>query len=374
MTRKAKARLLWAGLFLLALGLCLFWFARQNAETSLQTFAMGSYVRQTAWGPGGKAAMEAASQAAADLENRISWRREGDIAKMNSQAGGEPVTVDESTYTGELLEELLELCERSGGALDITIGPVSRLWDFDGEPRVPGEDELKEALALVGHTKLSMESEEYMYGEDRADGSHMDCLGTRYRVSLTEAGMALDLGALGKGAACDAAAEAYRQAGVRGAVAAVGGSVGLYGEKPGGKAFRVSVRDPKGDQAGSLGVLELPGGYVSTSGSYEKYFEQNGEKYHHILDPRTGYPAESGLVSVTVWCPPEMDWKWPGALSDGLATACFVLGLEDGQKLLEGYGAEGIFVDGDGAIAVTPGLEGRFSLTAPGYHREADAP
>lgn len=374
MTRKAKARLLWAGLFLLTLGLCLFWFARQNAETSLQTFAMGSYVRQTAWGPGGKAAMEAASQAAAELENRISWRREGDIAKMNSQAGGEPVTVDESTAIGELLDELLELCERSGGALDITIGPVSRLWDFDGEPRVPGEDELKEALALVGHTKLSMESEEYMYGEDRADGSHMDCLGTRYRVSLKEPGMALDLGAVGKGAACDAAAASYRQAGVRGAVAAVGGSVGLYGEKPGGKAFRVSVRDPKGDQAGSLGVLELPGGYVSTSGSYEKYFEQNGERYHHILDPRTGYPAESGLVSVTVWCPPDMDWEWPGALSDGLATACFVLGLEDGQKLLEGYGAEGIFITGGGAVAVTPGLEGRFSLTASGYHWEAGTP
>ena len=358
MTRKAKARLLWAGLFLLALGLCLFWFARQNAETSLQTFAMGSYVRQTAWGPGGKAAMEAASQAAADLENRISWRREGDIAKMNSQAGGEPVTVDESTYTGELLEELLELCERSGGALDITIGPVSRLWDFDGEPRVPGEDELKEALALVGHTKLSMESEEYMYGEDRADGSHMDCLGTRYRVSLTEADMALDLGAVGKGAACDAALAQYQEAGVKGAVIAVGGSIGLYGQKPDGKAFRVSVRDPEGQ--GSMGVLELPGGFVSTSGSYEKYFEQNREKYHHILDPRTGYPAESGLVSVTVWCPPEMDWKWPGALSDGLATACFVLGLEDGQKLLEGYGAEGILWTAMAPLPSPRGWKGAF--------------
>ncbi len=372
MTRKAKARLLWAGLFLSVLGLAAVWFLSQNREAELQTFAMGSYVQQTVWGAKSEQAAADASAALHDLENRISWRREGDIAKMNSQAGGEPVTVDESTATGELLEELLELCERSGGALDITIGPVSRLWDFDGEPRVPGEDELKEALALVGHTKLSMESEEYMYGEDRADGSHMDCLGTRYRVSLTEAGMALDLGAVGKGAACDAALAQYQEAGVKGAVIAVGGSIGLYGQKPDGKAFRVSVRDPEGQ--GSMGVLELPGGFVSTSGSYEKYFEQNREKYHHILDPRTGYPAESGLVSVTVWCPPEMDWKWPGALSDGLATACFVLGLEDGQKLLEGYGAEGIFVDGDGAVAVTPGLEGRFSLTAPGYHREAGAP
>ena len=109
-------------------------------------------------------------------------------------------------------------------------------------------------------------------------------------------------------------------------------------------------------------MLSLPGGFVSTSGSYEKYFEQDGKKYHHILDPRTGYPAESGLVSVTVWCPPGMDVKYPGALSDGLATACFVLGLEDGMELLESYGAEGIFITEGGDITITEGLEGRFTL------------
>ena len=119
-----------------------------------------------------------------ELEREISWRRDGDVAKMNSQAGGEPVTVDESTATGELLEELLELCERSGGALDITLGPVTRLWDFDGEPRLPDEKELEKALALVDYRKLSMDSEEYLYAVPNEDGSHLDCLGTRYRVSL----------------------------------------------------------------------------------------------------------------------------------------------------------------------------------------------
>lgn len=177
--------------------------------------------------------------------------------------------------------------------------------------------------------------------------------------------MALDLGAIGKGAACDAALECYRQSDVKAAVVAVGGSVGLYGTKPDGQAWRVSVRDPA--DAGGLGVLDLPGGFVSTSGSYEKFFEQDGKTYCHLLDPRTGFPAESGLASVTVWCPPDMEAGYPGALSDGLATACFVLGLEDSIPLLEQYGAQALFVDEEGWVTVTAGLREHFTLTAEGY-------
>ncbi len=347
-----------AALALLLAGLFIWQFVHREREYTLDTFAMGSYVRQTLWGREPDEAAADTVQRIEQLEREISWRRDGDIGKMNAQAGGEPVTVED---TGELLEELLELSERSGGALDITLGPVTRLWDFDGEPRLPNPEELEKALALVDYRKLSMDSEEYMYAVPIEDGSHLDCIGTKYHVSLKEPGMALDLGAVGKGAACDEAAETIYREGISGMVASVGGSVCLRGEKPDGEPFRVSVRDPKGNPAESLGVLELDGGCISTSGSYEKYFEQDGKRYHHILDPRTGYPAESGLLSVTVWCPPELDCKYPGALSDGLATACFVLGLEDGQKLLESYGAEGIFIGDDGKLTVTEGLKGRFT-------------
>ena len=359
-------------LALVAAGLIIWQFVHREREYTLETFAMGSYVRQTVWGRAPEEAAKENVQRIEELEREISWRRDGEIAKINSQAGGEPVTVDEETGTGELLAEMLELCKRSGGALDITLGPVTRLWNFDSEPKLPDPKELEEALGRVGYDKLSMDSEEYMYAVQNEDGSHLDCLGTRYHVSLAEAGMALDLGAVGKGAACDVAGNRIYDEGVSGIVAAVGGSVGLKGRKPDGKAFRVSVRDPEGDQAGTLGVLELDGGFLSTSGSYEKYFERDGRRYHHILDPRTGYPAESGLLSVTVWCPPEMgdEYRHPGALSDGLATACFVLGKDDGVELLESYGAEGIFVDESGGVLVTGGLRDRFALTAEGYSLE----
>ncbi len=323
---------------LLLAGLIIWQFLSREREYELTAFAMGSYVQQTVWGREPETAGAEAVQGIEELEREISWRRDGSVALINSRAGGEPVALSEST--AELLAEMRELSDRSGGALDITLGPVTRLWDFDNGPKLPREDELRDALALTGWRELELTP-------DRA-------------AKLEREGMALDLGAVGKGAACDTALEGYQIYRIRAAVIAVGGSVGLYGQKPGGGDWNVGVRDPKG--SGSLGVLNLPGGFVSTSGSYEKYFEQDGRRYCHLLDPRTGYPAESGLVSVTVWCPPGMDVKYPGALSDGLATACFVLGLEDGMELLESYGAEGIFITEDSDITVTKGLEGRFTL------------
>lgn len=372
MTRAIKARLPlgkrafigFCGLAVLVAGL-LFWFWQDRSEAyELSTFAMGSYIQQTVWGAGREEAARSANEAINRLENQISWRRDGDVAAINENAGKALAEVDEKT--GALLEEILSLCRRSGRALDITLGPVTRLWDFDSDPHLPEEDELEAALELVGYDRLLTGEEAFFafasVSRELFDG---DASALERAAVLMDPGMTLDLGAVGKGAACDAAIEVYRQEGVSAAVIAVGGSVGLYGEKPGGKLWSVSVRDPAG--AGGLGELELPGGFVSTSGSYEKFFEEDGKTYCHLLDPRTGYPAESGLVSVTVWCPPDMAAENPGALSDGLATACFVLGLEESFPLLEEYGAEAVFLDEERQVYVTDGLAERFLLTAPGY-------
>lgn len=360
--RRTKRIAVCLTLIVLASGI---WLMRAYMERerpyTLESFAMGSYVRQTVWGRKSEDAAAENVQRIEALEREISWRRDGGIAQLNRQAGGEPVTMEEDT--GALLAEMLELCEKSGGALDITLGPVTRLWNFDGEPRLPDARELEAALALVDYRKVAIDREEHMYAVPNEDGSHIDCLDVSYRVSLAEPGMAVDLGAVGKGAACDVMIQRYTGAFNVGAVVAVGGSVGLRGEKPSGGPWRVSVRDPAGN--GSLGVLELPAGFVSTSGSYEKFFEQDGKTYHHILDPRTGYPAESGLVSVTVFVPYGSGLQYPGAISDALATACFVLGLEDGTSLLAEYGAEAVFVDTDGNITLTEGLSNSFTPAYP---------
>ena len=378
----AKARLPLgkrARFFVLALALALvlglaagLWALRaRNASYQLDTFSMGSYVRQTRWGPGGEEAARQAAWAVDALEGELTWReeasqsqggRKGAVFLLNQAAGTAPVSLPPAI--GGLLDQLLDLSRKSGGAFDPTIGPVSRLWSFDSEPRLPAPQELKAALTLVGYDRLVTGEEAFFeltsVSRELFDGNAAPL---EQAAALLDPGMSIDLGAAGKGAACDTALEEYRRAGIKGAVVAVGGSIGLYGKKPDGKDFRVSVRSPEGE--GSLGVLELPGGFVSTSGSYEKFFQQDGRTYCHLLDPRTGYPAESGLTSVTVWCQDS------GALSDGLATACFVLGLEEALALLEEYGAQGVFVTNDRRVAATPGLRERFRLTAPGYTMEA---
>ena len=176
---------------------------------------------------------------------------------------------------------------------------------------------------------------------------------------LHTAGSGIDLGAAGKGAACDDAIAVYETYPISGAVVAVGGSIGLYGEKPDGSLWAIAVRDPYGETLSEqLGVIETEAVCVSTSGSYEKQFVTDGVQYHHLLDPKTGYPAESGLVSVTVL-------HESGMTADMLSTACFVLGAEASGPLLAAYGADAVFVGTDRSISLYGDVA--FTLTAEGY-------
>lgn len=327
---KARTRLLLgAGFAVLCLGAALLWLVGDTGET-ITTFSMGSYVQQTLYGTNKTENARIAANAVAELEDLISWRKEGDVALLNENAGKEFCELDPRTEA--VLTTALDVCEKSGGALDITIAPISRLWDFDENPHVPDSALIERFLPNVDYTTLSI----------LGDGT----------AALRSYDTALDLGAVGKGAACDAAVAAYRECGVKRAVVAVGGSIGLYGEKRFHQPWRIAVRDPFSN--GTLGTLSLYEGFISTSGDYEKTFTEDGVTYHHILDPNMGYPADSGLSAVTVV-------SSGGALSDALSTACFVLGLEDGMALLEEYNAEGLFVTKDGEIVLTEGLKDSFT-------------
>lgn len=134
----------------------------------------------------------------------------------------------------------------------------------------------------------------------------------------------------------------------------------LYGKNPAAENWLVSIRDPRGAANDIFATFELPCGFVSTSGDYERFFEKDGVSYHHIIDPKTGYPADGGLIAVTV-CAKS------GALSDALSTACFVLGYEKSLPLLKEYGAEAVFVKADKTVYVTDGLKASFELKNGGY-------
>ncbi len=240
----------------------------------------------------------------------------------------------------DVLQRSLTLCEALNGKLDITLGAVTSLWGFSSdEPRLPSEDEIAAALATKGTQYVKL-----------ANGT----------VTLGE-GQKLDLGAVGKGAGCDAIREVLDETPFP-AVISLGGTVLLYGQKPGG-AWNVGVRDPKGGQEDYFAALALqPEGerdalFVSTSGSYEKNFTENGKTYHHILDPATGYPVENGLVAVTAVAK-------NGLTADALSTALFVNGLnETSLGWVEEYLVGAVFVFADGAVYVTKGLKAAFTLT-----------
>lgn len=272
-----------------------------------------------------------------DLEKeQLSWREaESIVAKVN-EAGqkGESYETDEA-FAG-WVSDCLELAEKSGGAFDPTIGSLTRLWNIEGEhPTVPEEEDIQSLLEETGYERVHV------------DGKKI----------LLDSGVQLDLGAAGKGIGCDVAANwLAERKDVTAAVISIGGSIVTYGEKPDGSPWTVGIQDPRNEDGVLMGSLELEGThYISTSGDYERFFEEDGVRYHHILDPATGYPADNSLCSVTAVCD-------SGLLSDGLSTACFVLGKEKALKLLETYGAEGILIEKNGQVTITEGLTKRFRI------------
>lgn len=315
-------------------------------------------------------------------KDQLSWREDHSVvSKINADAQKGIKTKLDSDMTS-WVEDSLELAKRSNGAFDPTIGRLTRLWNIEGDnPKVPSKQEIKNTLEDTGYTKIHLEKVESQNTANTKNNVDKDIkdntaknketsedtsqnTNTNESVSSIYIGdkCTLDLGAVGKGIACDVVQDYLKkQKEVSGAVIAVGGSILLYGSKADGSDWNVAVQNPRGQDGEAMGVLSLSGTTnVSTSGDYEKYFMQDGKRYHHILDPSTGYPADSGLISVTIVSD-------SGLLSDGLSTACFVLGKEKGEKLLETYGAEGVFIDQNKKVTVTKGLKDKFTILNKEY-------
>ncbi len=271
----------------------------------------------------------------------ISWREDAsELGKLNSgYIVNMPWDVSEILYTA--LAQSCEICKDSNGALDITIRPLANVWGIESSNDFipPTEKAIDEALELVGYENIQLgQIDDNLQGE----------------VTVTQEDIIIDLGAVGKGYALDVVKGILTDNEVKGALVTVGGSIMVYGNKADNSNWRVGIRDPKESISSEkmMGYLEFMPGTVtciSTSGGYEKFKEYEGIKYHHILDRSTGYPAESELLSVTIVCD-------NGLVSDGLSTACFVLGYEKSLEILDKYNAEAVFVMTDGDIIITDGL------------------
>jgi len=298
-------------------------------------------------------AAAAAFEAVRDVDRRMSsYKSESEISRLAALGAGEEMSI--SAPTLEVLSFSRELAEVSGGAFDVTVGPLVELYrGARREGRLPEEKKLTEARESVGWRLLRL---------DERSGT----------AALEKAGMRLDLGGVAKGFAVDRAAAALRAEGARRALVEAGGEYVAVGEKAPGRPWWVGIRHPRREDA-LWGVIELrPGEAVATSGDYEKFFVAGGKKYSHIVDPRTGRPLSGGAVSVTVLAPDCMT-------ADGLATALSVRGRTGAEALLERFPGTSALVieeDADGELRAwsSSGFRGRLLPPPEGSGRAASPP
>lgn len=248
-----------------------------------------------------------------------------DIWNIN-QAQGEATAI--SPETAQMLELALEYGKSSAGLFDISIGQLSQLWDFGGANHVPSQEELEKALPTVDYRQLEIS------GSPEGD----------YSATLHDPESRLEPGGIAKGYIADRVADFLREQGVRAAIIDLGGNIVTVGEKSDGQPWVIGVETPFSERTEVIGALSIGEASIVTSGIYERQFTQDGQLYHHILDPRTGFPAESDLLSVSII-------SLSSAQGDGLSTLAFLLGREAGSQFLEEQ--EGVL----GAIWVEQGGE-----------------
>lgn len=308
-------------------------FISGRSSCEKTSVAMGTVVTVKLFGFGAKNDLDKIETEINGLENSVlSWRKEGsDVYRINKGSGTQ---VSVSPDTVKIIGQCIDISDDCGGVFDITIGNITKLWDFGGNnQRLPSDDEIKTALGSVGYKNVSIS-------------------GNAVQIKK---GQSLDLGAVGKGFVCDKIKELLDKGRTKSAVVSVGGSLLIYGNR----TFSVGIVNPDNDKQ-SMGTLKLKDTCVSTSGNYEKYFEQDGKRYHHILNAKTGYPATSEFKSVTVVCE-------SGLISDALSTVCYIAGYRKSIEILKKFDAEAVFIFNNNAVRVTDGLSGKFTVTDDSY-------
>lgn len=314
-------------ILLISLTLLSFFVGCQKQEER-SLFAMDTLIKLQCSGKHAEEALTACEAEIHRLESLLSaTRKNSDITKLNTAEGTDTV-VDETTAA--LINTALQLGKQLDGAFDITVRPFVELWGFpNAEQRVPTQEEINALFPLINANAITI------------DGN------TIHMPADTK----IDLGGIAKGYCGEQLRNILKSYGIESAILTLGGNIEAIGTKPDGSPWRVAIQDPK-NTAQVIGVVEVIDRAIVTAGSYQRYFEQDGKIYHHILDPKTGYPADSGLCSVTVIAK-------SGTFADACSTAFFVLGIEQSLSLLETDAfsdCAAVFVQNDGTVVCSDGV------------------
>jgi len=302
----------------------------ENDKYSSDIFAMDTYMSLTAYGAKAEDAVTAAIHEIQRLDAMFSvGNTDSDVTTANMQ--GSATVSDETAY---LVEQSLEISRKTDGAFDITIYPVMELWGFTTKNyKVPQVDELQETLKRVSYENVSLKDHELVLKNNAQ----------------------IDFGGIAKGYTSSRVMQIFKEYGIEHGMVNLGGNVQTLGMKTDGTAWRVAIQSPQGGNQ-YLGILETSDQAVITSGGYERYFEENGVTYHHIIDPKTGYPSDSDLTSVTIVCA-------DGTKADALSTSFFVMGLQKAESFYENTDLDFdvILLTKDNQIYISEGIAQNFT-------------
>ena len=316
----------------------------QNQKCQKQLFAMDTYMEFTAYGKNNEKAVDAAIEEVQKLDAMLSAENsKSEVYALNEQ-GNLQATDD----LAELILRGKEIYQETDGLFDDTIYPVMKLWGFPtGNYHVPTAAEVQKKLALVDGNKVEIQTRDSdEKGRDSKEKANFVTLGADQQI---------DFGGIAKGYTSSRLMDIYKENGISSGLVNLGGNVQALGTKTDGTKWKIAVQSPD-DTEDYLGILSVQDKAVITSGGYERYFEQDGVTYHHIIDPKTGYPAESGLVSVTIV-------SKDGTLADGLSTSLFIMGEEKAADFWRKHkdDFDAILMSDNGTLYVTEGLENDFS-------------
>lgn len=312
---------------------------QQSAQEPLSRteIFMGTVVKVTLYDNASEEILDKAFDRVVEIEDLVSINKENtELDELNDNAGIKSVKLSDTTY--DIIEKGVVYSKLSEGGYDLTIGPLVKLWSIGlPEANVPTEEKIQETIKKIDYAKVELNPE-------------------TKEVFLSEEGMIIDLGSIAKGYAADEIVKILKEEGVTQAIVDLGGNIFAMGLKQGNKNWKIGIQNPFDNRGSSVGSVEVTDKSVVTSGVYERYLEKDGVKYHHILNPKTGYPYETDIVGVSIVADKSID-------ADALSTLVFTKGIEEGIKFVEKLdGVDAIFINDKNEVYVTNGLKGNFKI------------
>ncbi len=317
--------------------------SEEEPSTIKTNFVMGTMVTVTVYGENRNEVAREVLDELDRIEKLMSINLDdSEIIRVNKNAGIKPVKVSDDTY--KVVQTACEFAEKTDGLFDPSVGPLVQLWGIGSKnARVPSKEEIAQILPLINYKNIILNEREKT-------------------IYLSKPGMIIDVGGIAKGYAADRGVEIFKQHNVKYGYVNIGGNVIVHGAKPDKSLWKIGVQDPRAPKRGDLmGVIEMHDQAIVTSGDYERYYtDKNGKRYHHILNPKTGYPAEAGLISASTIGDNSLR-------ADALSTSVFLLGAEKGQQLAEKEGFKVILITDKKKVIKSSELGDKFEITVEGY-------